>query len=271
MTSFDFDALKSHALPDLAEAGALLLAFDEARPGAAILQARAAQRAGCRDVVLQASSEALLQLALALPDVRVIASNATPGEPKPFAGAFDARGNTEIPTSLNVALRLAGPDGARAAKSKKVARLFVLDETEASESSLETLQNATREANAPMLLPGVAVHVALVDGTLHRVEGRSDSGLNAKDEARGAHFGAFGPDVLLGVAGALLSRGLSPDASALWAASIYAVAAQAAVKELGEDSVCARDLIERLPGALRFLKKTADAKKATGGFGLVRG
>jgi len=94
--------------------------------------------------------------------------------------------------------------------------------------------------------------VLLADGSVFAPEERS-----AKDGAQpfvtGSEF------VLAGIASAMLSRGLSESAAAVWGLYLFHLTIEAAGKDLGSDGVRASDLIARLPGSLRYATRYADA------------
>ncbi|MFM7292700.1 MAG: NAD(P)H-hydrate dehydratase, partial [Planctomycetia bacterium] len=58
-------------------------------------------------------------------------------------------------------------------------------------------------------------------------------------------------DVLTGVVAALLAQGLDPFAAARLAAWVHGRAGDVAAEALGEVSMTARDLLDRLPVAFR--------------------
>jgi hydroxyethylthiazole kinase-like uncharacterized protein yjeF len=63
-------------------------------------------------------------------------------------------------------------------------------------------------------------------------------------------------DVLTGMAGALLGRGgLTPGQAAVAAAFLHGRAGDLAVRDMGEESLCAGDLIEALPRAFASLQE----------------
>jgi hypothetical protein len=94
--------------------------------------------------------------------------------------------------------------------------------------------------------------VLLADGSSFAPETRS-----AKDGPQpfvtGSEF------VLAGIASAMLSRGLSESAAAVWGLYLFHLTIEAAAKDLGSDGVRASDLIARLPGSLRYATRYADA------------
>lgn len=65
--------------------------------------------------------------------------------------------------------------------------------------------------------------------------------------------------VLAGIVSAMLSRGLSESAAAVWGLHLFHLTIDAAAEDLGCDGVRASDLIARLPGSLRYATRRADA------------
>jgi NAD(P)H-hydrate epimerase len=60
-------------------------------------------------------------------------------------------------------------------------------------------------------------------------------------------------DVLTGIVGALLARELAPAVALHAGCYVHGLAADVAVRDLGEYAMLAGDIIERLPAALRAL------------------
>lgn len=94
--------------------------------------------------------------------------------------------------------------------------------------------------------------VLLADGSSYTPEERS-----AKDGPQ--PFVAGSEFVLAGITSAMLSRGLSESAAAVWGLYLFHLTIEAAAKDLGSEGVRASDLIARLPGSLRYATRYADA------------
>lgn len=73
------------------------------------------------------------------------------------------------------------------------------------------------------------------------------------DEGTPALAKAGTGDVLAGMVGALLAQGLDASDAAVLAATLHARAGRAAAARLGDISVCAEDVLEAIPRAIRFL------------------
>jgi NAD(P)H-hydrate epimerase len=73
-------------------------------------------------------------------------------------------------------------------------------------------------------------------------------------------------DVLAGIIGGLLAQFVaqkvenSATRAALWGVHLHALCGEAVEKDLGDDGMIASDLITRLAGVLRFLRKQTDPK-----------
>jgi hypothetical protein len=98
--------------------------------------------------------------------------------------------------------------------------------------------------------------VLLSDGSSYTPEEKSAN-------ERQQPFVAGSEFVLAGIASAMLSRGLSDSAAAVWGLHLFHLAIEAAAEDLGPDGVRASDLIARLPGSLRYATRHADASVST--------
>ncbi len=103
---------------------------------------------------------------------------------------------------------------------------------------LEHAREAARASGAIVVLKGDDTLVARPDGTVAVSPG-----------ATPALATAGTGDVLSGVAGAMLARGIEPFAAACAAVRLHARAGVRAAAQLGADGVIARDVIAALPGA----------------------
>jgi NAD(P)H-hydrate epimerase len=69
-------------------------------------------------------------------------------------------------------------------------------------------------------------------------------------------------DVLTGVAGAFLARGLAPGDALASAVYLHGLAGDVAAERMGEEALIARDVIEALPEAFRRVRERADGPGA---------
>ena len=67
-------------------------------------------------------------------------------------------------------------------------------------------------------------------------------------------------DVLTGIIGAFLARGLSGEDAARLGVRVHGLAGDRAADRLGEDGVMAGDIVEALPYVLRDLRAAGDAR-----------
>jgi NAD(P)H-hydrate epimerase len=121
----------------------------------------------------------------------------------------------------------------------ELAELLGVTADEVKAARLQHVLDAARQTRSTVLLKGEDSIIALPGGDFlicgsHRAQATSGTG-----------------DVLAGVAGALMARGLDPVLAAACASLGCAAAAECAASELDVDGVVAGDLIDRLPLALR--------------------
>jgi len=143
------------------------------------------------------------------------------------AGALDALAQRTKPTVLTP-------------HAGELARLLGVSSDEVDRRRLHSAREAARRAGAVVVLKGDDTIVALPDGRA------AVNGLGAPALAT-----AGTGDVLSGVIGAFLAKGLEPFAAACAGVRRHAAAGRVAAAEHGADGVIARDVIDALPRALR--------------------
>ena len=203
---------------------------DATRPalwGNATLAADAALRCGSRVSVIATGHE-LGAFALALPESTFIAE----------AGENAVRCLLEMPTSAPM----------------KPAVIVTESSATLPEGSIGITNQSLEDISTKSTFAGgwPQLKVLLADGNSYAPEARS-----AKDGPQ--PFIAGSEFVLAGIASAMLSRGLSESAAAVWGLYLFHLTIEAAAKDLGSDGVRASDLIARLPGSLRYATRHADA------------
>jgi NAD(P)H-hydrate epimerase len=124
----------------------------------------------------------------------------------------------------------------------ELARLLGSDSSTVAAHRLHSVREAAREAGAVVVLKGDDTLVACPDGT---------SGVS-RGGAPGLATAGTG-DVLSGVIGAYLAKGMDPFEAACAGVIVHAEAGRIATRRLGAEGVIARDVIEALPGALQAL------------------
>jgi NAD(P)H-hydrate epimerase len=124
----------------------------------------------------------------------------------------------------------------------EMARMLGVGVAEVQRDRIATARAFARERRVHLLLKGAATVVAAPDGTVW---------LNATGNP-GMASGGTG-DVLTGMVGAFLARGLPGSAALQAAAWLHGRAGDLAAARVGEESLVAGDVIEALPDAFRGL------------------
>ena len=124
----------------------------------------------------------------------------------------------------------------------ELARLLGGESSTVAAHRLHSVREAARESGAIVVLKGDDTLVAGPDG----ICGVSRGGASALATAGTG-------DVLSGVIGAYLGKGMDPFEAACAGVIVHAEAGRIASHRLGAEGVIARDVIEALPGALRTL------------------
>lgn len=210
--------------------------IDATRPalwGNAILAASAALRCGSQISIIATGHE-LGAFALALPESTFITDSAEAGE-SAVNCLLEMPSNAPSQQAVIVTESSATlPNGSIGITSQSLEDVFT---------------KSTFVGGWPQL------KVLLADGNSYTPEERS-----SKDGPQ--PFVAGSEFVLAGITSAILSRGLSESAAAVWGLYLFHLAIEAAAQDLGSDGVRASDLIARLPGSLRYATRHADASVA---------
>ena len=290
----DRELLRTIPLPDYSDDaskndyGKLLIVGGSASlPGAVILACRAALRCGCGTVRLATAQSVAIAIAVAVPELMVIALPETPAGTIARAGletlekqyeacqavvvgpgmgahaetdhvARAVVANCPLPLLVDAQALIALGDGDCGAS--KGARVFTPHAGEMAallNRGVEEIQNDretmaldyAREKQISLVLKGRLSLICDGDGTLYQ----NTAG------TRGLGTAGSG-DVLAGAIGGLLAQGMNATAAAAWGVHLHAVAGEAAQKDLGDDGMMARDFLERLPQAMRFLRRATDTK-----------
>jgi NAD(P)H-hydrate epimerase len=121
----------------------------------------------------------------------------------------------------------------------ELARLLETDSGAVSARRLESAREAARRAQAILVLKGDDTLIAQPDGRV------------AVSRGGAAALATAGTgDVLSGVIGAFLAKGMDPFSAACAGVFVHAAAGRLAEREIGPEGVIASDVIERLPAAL---------------------
>jgi ADP-dependent NAD(P)H-hydrate dehydratase len=277
--------LKRHPLPPI-EAGdkdsrgrLLLVAGTREIPGAAMICANAALRAGAGKISIATVASVAPQLGLAVPEARIFALAETsdgrlapssvkqvaeltvkydavvagPGmSPTPVATRLAAKlCEAGLPIALDAALLHGLPSAAAAARAANVppillphsgemASLLGCSQDEAEADPLGCGREAARLYQAVVLAKGPQSHVVTLGGEAWKYEGG------------GPGLGVSGSgDTLAGILGGLLARGAAPLTALLWAVWLHGEAGAALAKRIGPIGFFAREISGEVPGLLK--------------------
>ncbi len=257
----------------------LVVAGSREMPGAAVLAATAALRAGAGKLAIATPEGAAQAVALAMPEARVIALPETPGH-----GAADGSVDLVAALARDTCALLVGP-GMRDLSATVALVQGLLPHFRDVPVVLDALaMDAVRHAS-PFAQPVVMTPHA---GELAHLTGHEkDALLEAPDEAAARWAGAWGSvvalkgactsiadahghlwrhearvpglgtsgsgDVLAGVLAGLLARGAAPAQATVWAVALHARAGLALAARHGDVGYLARELAAELPGLLQAL------------------
>ena len=280
----DKAALDAHPLPPIIDGDKetkgriLVVAGSRGVPGAALLAAEAAMRAGAGKLRIATVESAAMPLAIAMPEAMVI------GLPETGDGGFDGAAVERLgELASDVDAVVAGPGVKRTDPCKRIAD--VLLESAAAlaldVAFLESLEPLCgRELNRkapPVLLPNAPELASLLDCDPQQVtDDPLGCGLRAAELYRSivlvkgvtshvvepdgecwtydggaAGLGVSGSgDVLAGVVAGLLARGAEPLNALLWAVWLHGEAGAKLAREIGPIGFLAREIAGEIPGLL---------------------
>ena len=265
----------------------LLLAGSRGLPGAALLAGVAALRAGCGKLCVATAAGVEREIALALPEARVVglAENGHGGLAPAGAGALqelaehadallagpglqdeDALGRLlealvpQLPPSLPVVLdalaiavapRLAATAAPRllTPHAGEMARLSGQAEDAVRADPARCARDAARRLGAAVLLKGAQSHLALPDGRAWRHDGPRGGLPGLATSGSG--------DVLAGVIAGLAARGAPLEQAAAWGVALHAGAARRLVARMGPLGYLARELPAEVPALMHRLGREA--------------
>jgi ADP-dependent NAD(P)H-hydrate dehydratase len=121
----------------------------------------------------------------------------------------------------------------------ELANLLEIDEAKVEADPIEAGHRAAQLYCSVVLVKGVTSHVVHPDGRAWTYEGGAP-GLGVSGSG----------DVLAGIVGGLLSRGADPLAALLWGVWLHGEAGAALAKEIGPIGFLAREIAEEIPGLL---------------------
>jgi hydroxyethylthiazole kinase-like uncharacterized protein yjeF len=277
----DRAALDAHPLPRVVDGDKetkgriLVMAGSRDVPGAALLCAQAAMRAGAGKLKIATVEGIATGVGIAMPEAMVIGLDqdrdggfgrgalerisdlsceadaivAGPGvKPNACCAALAAALiKADASLALDVAFleALQPPVRARAnpavllPNAEELAALLDCDEEEAKREPLRCGLNAAERFNAVVLVKGVESHVVTPAGECWKHEGGAP-GLGVSGSG----------DVLAGIVGGLLARGAEPLGALLWAVWLHGQAGAALAKRIGPIGFLAREIAAEIPALL---------------------
>ncbi len=283
-TALDRSALDAHPLPPIVDGGKetkgriLIIAGSREVPGAALLAATAAMRAGAGKLRIATVESISAQVAVAMPEAMVVAL------PEHRDGGFARSAVGQIVEEAgDVDAIVAGPGMTRDATCKQIAgkllkspAQLVLDA--ALLHSLSPLEGEDRDRpSPPVLLPHSGELASLLDTNEEQVSADPiGCGVRAAQLyrsivlAKGVTSHAIHPDgrfwtysggapglgvsgsgdVLAGIVGGLLSRGADPLAALLWGVWLHGEAGAALARKVAPIGFLAREIADQIPGLL---------------------
>lgn len=280
-TALDRSALDKHPLPPVIDGGKeskgriLVIAGSRGVPGAALLAATAAMRAGAGKLRIATVESAAMPIAAAMPEAMVL------GLPEADDGGFAGGAVDRVEEfAREIDAVVAGPGVKRSDLCKRLAD--VLLESDAALAldvalleSLEPLhERALDRASTPVLLPNADELATLLDcdprhvdedpvgcgaraAGLYRsivlVKGVTSHIVTPAGECWTYDGGAPGlgvsgsGDVLAGVVGGLLARGAEPLNALLWAVWLHGEAGARLAQKVGPIGFLAREIAGEIP------------------------
>ena len=280
-TVLDASALRDHPLPPVIDGDKktkrriLVIAGSREVPGAALLTATAAMRAGAGQLRIATVESAARHLGIAMPEAMVVAlpeaddggfATAAVMRIAELAGDVDAvvagpgvKRNATCPKIVSTLLRcgaalaldvafleaLRESDQARAQSpillpnANELTSLLDCDPRDVEADPLGCGRSAAERYKSVVLVKGVASHVVTADGQVWTYEGGAP-GLGVSGSG----------DVLAGIVGGLISRGAEPLNALLWAVWLHGEAGAKLAKKIGPIGFLAREIADEVPALL---------------------
>jgi hydroxyethylthiazole kinase-like uncharacterized protein yjeF len=277
----DRAALDAHPLPPVIDGDKetkgrlLIVAGSREIPGAGLLAATAAMRAGAGKLRIATAESIAIQLGIAIPEAMVV------GLPEDERGGFAANAVKLVTAQAkNVDAVLAGPGMMKGDVGSRIAGGLVAGEAQLAFDAalLHSLEPPNGErATPPVLLPHSGELAALLDGDEQAVE-RDPTGCGRRaaelyrslvlvkgvrshvvtPEGRVWTYDGGAPglgvsgsgDVLAGLVGGLLARGAEPLNALLWAVWLHGEAGAALARKVGPTGFLAREIAQEVPALL---------------------
>lgn len=279
--ALDRKALDQHPLPPVIDGGKetkgriLVLAGSRDVPGAALLAATAAMRAGAGKLKIATVESAAMAIAVAMPEAMVI------GLAEEDGGFADGAVDRIEELSEDVDAIVAGPGVKPSHVCKRIADILLRSEAALAldVALLETLAPPSRDTKTPpVLLPNADELATLLGCRPDEVEGDPvGCGMRAAERHRAvvlvkgvtSHvvtpagkcwcyeggapgLGVSGSgDVLAGIVGGLLARGAEPLSALLWSVWLHGEAGAQLAAKVGPIGFLAREIVHEIPALLR--------------------
>ena len=275
----DAAALRDHPLPSVIDGDKetkgriLIVAGSREVPGAALLTATAAMRAGAGKLQIATVESIAVQVGVAMPEAMVV------GHAEDADGGFAMAGVEALTKQAGEANAVvAGPGMAQGEACDELARaLLKADSRVALDAALLHALEPTQSKQIPVLLPHAGELASLLDCDEKEIEADPvGCGLRAAKRYRaivlvkgidshvvtptgdawkycgGAHgLGVSGSgDVLAGIVGGLLARGAEPLSALLWAVWLHGEAGAKLSEKIGPIGFHAREIAEEIPALL---------------------
>ena len=277
----DRAALKAHPLPPVVDGDKetkgqiLVIAGSREVPGAALLTATAAMRAGAGKLRIATVESIAVAVGTSMPEAMVV------GLPEDDEGGFARSAVRAIAEQAGkVDALIAGPGMANGEVCERIAEVLMETKTRIALDAalLHALQPLHEErATPPILLPHSGELASLLDCDEERIErdpvgcgrraaelyrsmvlvkGPTSHVVTPAGEVWTYDGGAPGlgvsgsGDVLAGIVGGLLARGAEPLRALLWAVWLHGEAGAALAKKVGPIGFLARQIADEIPALL---------------------
>ena len=277
----DRSALKAHPLPPIVDGDketkgrVLIIAGSREVPGAALLTAAAAMRAGAGKLRIATVESIAVPLGVAMPEAMVV------GLAEDDKGGFGrAALKLLAEQAQDVDAVVAGPGMAESEICERIADALLASKARVALDAalLHALRPLEEErATAPILLPHSGELASLLDCDEERVDrdpvgcgrraaelyrsmvlvkGVTSHVVTPEGEVWTYDGGAPGlgvsgsGDVLAGIVGGLLARGADPLSSLLWAVWLHGEAGATLAKKVGPIGFLAREIADEIPALL---------------------
>jgi hydroxyethylthiazole kinase-like uncharacterized protein yjeF len=263
--ALDQAVLRDHPLPPIIDGNKetkgrlLVIAGSREVPGAALLTATAAMRAGAGKLRIATVQSVAAQLGMGMPEAMIL------GMPEEEDGGFAGSAVQLLAReAAEVDAVVAGPGVKRSNACALLARALLEGNAALAfdVALLKSLRQPDHERTiTPVLLPDADELAALLDADLYRsivlVKGVVSHVVTPGGDAWRYGGGAPGlgvsgsGDVLAGIVGGLLARGAEPLNALLWSVWLHGEAGAALAKRIGPIGFLAREIPDEIPALLR--------------------